>query len=190
MSATTVPDGLYYYPDFLTSEEQELLLDSFQSDGWDGVTSSDTSRRVRHYGWEYPYTGGALVETDPIPDEYEFFMDRLSDYDCLSDFSPDQLIINRYLPRQGISAHIDSTRLFGPIIACITIGSGAEMEFTRSGHPSYTIYTEPGSLYVMSGEARTLWRHQMRSRLTDPDPEGSGRVTRGTRYSLTFREVL
>ena len=92
-----------------------------------------------------------------------------------------QCIINRYLPGQGIGAHID-VKSYGDHIVCFTLGSGREMEFTRDDD-NYCLYTEPRSAYVMSGDSRYKWKHQMRLRKSD-----SG-VSRSVCYSITFRHA-
>jgi alkylated DNA repair dioxygenase AlkB len=47
---------------------------------------------------------------------------------------------------------------------------------------------DPGSLYVMQGEARYQWKHSIPSRKTDV--YGQGRIQRHRRVSLTFRIVI
>ncbi|KKM74057.1 hypothetical protein LCGC14_1404150, partial [marine sediment metagenome] len=96
----------------------------------------------------------------------------------------DQCIINRYEPGQGIGAHRDRPD-YGEFVACFTLGSGAEIEFSECHGPgSYKLYTEPRSLYIMSGASRHEYTHMIRGRKSDP---GYGK--RGRRWSLTFRSV-
>jgi alkylated DNA repair dioxygenase AlkB len=91
---------------------------------------------------------------------YHKFSDVIDD-----DFKFDQCIINRYLPGQGIGEHVDDKK-YGPYVASFTIES--EMEFN---HPDtknrYKQFVKPGSVYLMSGESRSTWTHQMRARKTD-----------------------
>lgn len=193
---STLPSGLYYVPNFITPEESKtFLLELAQNKNWVGVTSSQKSRKVIHYGYIYSYTGGPLQATDPIPDLYQSLWGRIPHNPQffgspffekgLPEF--DQLIINEYVPGQGIAAHTDHTTKFGPVIACITLGSGVEIEFTRPGHESFKIYTEPNSLYIMSGDSRYLWKHAIIQRKSDTV---DGKIHhRGTRISLTFREA-
>ena len=76
---------------------------------------------------------------------------------------------------------------FGHVIACLTLGSGVEIEFTRPKHESFKIYTEPNSLYIMSGDARYFWKHAISQRKNDKI-NGKNKP-RGTRISLTFRNT-
>src|SRR5690606_9977836 len=96
-----------------------------------------------------------------------------------------QCIVNRYLPGQGISAHIDK-ETFGPVIACFTLGSGTDITFSRTldgNKVTIDKHVEPCSLYIMTGESRYNWKHEIKSRLYDND------VKRNTRISVTFRTV-
>jgi alkylated DNA repair dioxygenase AlkB len=183
-STPTAPKGLHYIPNFLTKEEAKDIYDQLQSSTWSSVSPHPNSRRVIHYGWSYPYNGGKLEQTTPIPDMIKPIMAKLSSIEQLKDFKPNQVIVNEYKPGQGIAFHTDDMVKSGPIIVCITVGDGAEMEFSRQGMDNYKVYTEPGSLYIMSGESRNKWKHCMRRRKSD------GRRPRGTRVSITFREAI
>jgi alkylated DNA repair dioxygenase AlkB len=105
------------------------------------------------------------------------------------DRRPDQVIVNEYLPGQGISAHVDHVAGFGPVVASISLLSASVMEFTRPENDTRVpVRLEPGSLCVMTGPARYTWRHAIPARKTDPDP--TGRAPRGRRVSVTLRTVL
>lgn len=211
-----LPSGLYYIPNFITQTESETILSELATNpNWVGVTVAENSRRVIHYGYLYSYTGGPLQPTEPIPCLYDSIRSRIgslcSSTSSLCVFenpltafenpfstveqeiqtvtSPkfDQLIINKYLSGQGIASHIDHTTNFGPVIACLTLGSGVEIQFTRPKHESFKIYTEPNSLYIMSGDARYFWKHGIAQRKNDT-VDGKIRP-RGTRISLTFRHA-
>ena len=187
------PQGLFYYPNFLTVDEGISLTTELDgSQKWTGVSSSENSRRVIHYGYTYPYGGGNLIITDPIPSTYTSLLSRvdttIKDNEAIKKLDQlDQLIINQYLPGQNIAPHIDDPSKFGPVVVCFTIGSGVSIDFTRDGFPTYSIYVEPNSLYVMSGESRSLWRHSIAKRKNDVVLGKT--IPRGVRRSLTFRSV-
>jgi alkylated DNA repair protein alkB family protein 8 len=191
------PQGLHYFPNFLTVDEGKHLFDSLlQSSQWTPVSAYDNARRVIQYGYTYSYTGGPLKVTEPIPQELiNVFITKFHDpkwkslVSVLDDGSdhPEQLIINRYLPGQGIAPHIDHLINFGDVITCITLGSGVTIKFTRPGYQTYSIYVEPNSVYVMSGDARFEWKHSIDANKTDT--VNNKVVKRGTRMSLTFRTV-
>jgi alkylated DNA repair dioxygenase AlkB len=194
-----LPEGLYYIPNFLTPEESKTFLENLAiNEKWVGVSGYKNSRRVIHYGYIYSYAPGGkpLQPTDPIPDFYQEIWARIPQNPQFAGLpffekgmpSFDQLIINEYHPGQGIAAHTDHTTKFGPVIACVTLGSGVEIEFTRPGHESFKIYTEPNSLYIMSGDSRYLWKHEIIKRKNDL--VGGKTHPRGTRVSLTFRKAI
>lgn len=188
----TTPVGLHYYPNTIPADLAERVMNFLTTEcEWFGVPGrggvvSDSSRRVAHFGHRYDYGSGGV--TDPAP-PFPPIIEELAvlvyeTHDLPDDFWIDQCIINRYLPGQGIGAHYDREE-YGEYICCYTLGGGAEMEFTpRRGDGSYAVYTEPRSLYIMSGESRHDWLHQMRPRKSDP---GHGKRT--TRYSITFRST-
>ncbi|KAI0069841.1 hypothetical protein K474DRAFT_1609794 [Panus rudis PR-1116 ss-1] len=96
-----------------------------------------------------------------------------------------QVIINHYLPGEGITPHVDLLDRFGDGIIGVSLGSGESAE----------VYLPPGSVYVMSGEARYRWTHGIEGRKADlierfdGDTEGAW-VQRTTRVSITFRWLL
>lgn len=181
-----VPEGLQYFPNFLSQDQSQIVLDELKnSDRWIGVTPSQKSRRVIQYGYKYPYTGGKLEKIDPIPAIFDQMI--FNPKSKIVDFEPDQLIINEYLPGQGINPHTDHTQLFGDKVACVTIGSGCEIEFTHPSLPKYKIYVEPNSLYIMSGQSRYQWKHAICPRKNDQVKDQS--TIRGQRISLTYRTV-
>ena len=179
---SSLPRGLLIYQNFLSLAESQRMLEFVnECDGWFPVSPSPKAREVLHFGYSYKYTHHSLERAAEIP------ADLVPARPLAEDFTPDQLIVNRYKPGQGISAHVDRIDVFGSTIACITLGSGAEMEFTCPGHPSFTVYLDVGSLLVMTDEVRYLYAHRIPSRRTDL--VCGKRVKRGTRVSLTYRTV-
>jgi alkylated DNA repair dioxygenase AlkB len=175
--------GLTYCLNFLKVSEQARILADVDSLEWLG----DLSRRVQHYGFRYDYRARRVAPdmyVGPLP---EFAMEvgsKLLSAGLVPEL-PDQVIVNEYLPGQGIAAHIDCEPCFKDFIVTISLGSVYEMEFTHalSGEVK-GIDLELGSAVVLSGPARFNWKHAIKSRRTD-----SGRI-RSRRVSLTFRKVL
>lgn len=179
------PEGLYYIPNYLSSQEVSNITNLLvMSDKWKHITSYNNSRRVIHYGFEYAYNRSGITKTDVIPDNLQLIdamkINKLCHNDIITeDF--DQLIINEYQPGQGISAHIDHVKYFGPVIACISIGDIC-IDFSKN-HQNKTIFIESGSLYIMTGSSRYEWFHSIEKKLYD------GNKKRQTKYSLTYRTV-
>lgn len=187
-----VPNGLYYFANAIPPDLEKEVLDYFEgqktmffSVSNKAGVSSEKGRKVCQYGYSYDYSSGNTTKTaPPIPLSVEKLKNLIPELlRCIpSNLSFDQCIVNKYLPGQGIGAHIDRLE-YHDYICCFTLEGGAEIEFSRKDE-KYTLYTEPRSLYIMSGESRYEWSHCMRPRLSDP-----GKGKRDTRTSVTFRTV-
>ena len=176
-----VPDipGLEYLPNFISVDEERALIKAIDGQPW----LNDLKRRVQHYGYKYDYKARAVTPDSylgPLPEWLEPVTRKLP-------FQPDQAIVNEYEPGQGISAHIDCVPCFGTMIASLSLGSGAVMQFTNCNEKQ-EIYLEPRSLIVLSGEARFRWTHAIPARKSDI--VNGLKFDRSRRLSLTFRTVL
>ena len=123
-------DGLIYIPDFISREEEANLLSNIDQQSW----PNDLKRRVQHYGYKYDYRARNIDKSfslGPLPSWLDIWADRLKTQGYFSS-KPDQAIINEYEPGHGISAHIDCEPCFGDIIASLSLGSGAMMQFKKS----------------------------------------------------------
>lgn len=170
--------GLRVDSDFLSETEEAELLSQIDQGEW----NTSISRRTQHYGYEYNYTNpNVLNEADPIPDWVTFVLDRLIEREYLK-MKPNQLIINEYIPGQGIGPHTDHVKHFADGIVSITLGSAVFMDFTL-GNAKESVCLERRSILCMTGEARYRWKHSIAARKVDPSPVGK----RGRRVSMTFR---
>ncbi|WP_233347460.1 alpha-ketoglutarate-dependent dioxygenase AlkB [Hyphobacterium indicum] len=151
---------------------------------------TDLKRRVQHYGWRYDYRARHVDLADdlgPIPNALRSIL-QLPDIVKVFDRSPDQIIINEYRPRQGISAHVDCEPCFGPVIASLSLGGATDMVFRhRSSDERRRVRLEPRGLLILAGEARYDWTHEIPARKSDM--VNGVRIARDRRLSLTFRTV-
>jgi alkylated DNA repair dioxygenase AlkB len=191
----TTPKHFHYFPDVIPVDLEQEILDYFMEHPEEQKPVHAQSRQVRQYGYAYDYGRRGVGEKLPgFPDCIAKLLDVIPDTDIhTGDTSSeeeeeeyfDQCICNRYMPGEGIGKHTDH-RSFGNVIACFTLQAGIEMEFERKGEV-YKQYVKPRSLYVMRGESRWSWTHQIRQRKNDV-VDGK-RVPRGIRWSVTFRNV-
>ena len=182
-SNTSVP-GLVLIENLLTKDEEKTLLSLFAIDSQEW--SSELKRRVIHYGFKYDYKSRQAACAAPlIPPACAFIEKRLNNHNvALLPKEFDQLIVNEYLPGQGISAHVDSD-VFTDGIVSVSLGSGATMRFS---HPttkeSVDIWLPRRSAVILTGDARYKWRHAISASKQD-----KGHGARKRRVSLTFRKM-
>lgn len=177
--------GLYYIPLELSMPECVLI-----QDGYVPVYASG-NRVVKQYGYKYNYvTKNIKTPATPFTPELAALAD-IAKKECATrglicdGYEFNQCIINKYEPGEGISKHIDLVG-YGNVIACFSFGSGAVMDFEKNGD-CIQLYVEHGSLYIMSGQSRLDYTHEMKRRKTD-SVDGK-RIKRNVRYSVTFRNV-
>ncbi|CAL9076533.1 unnamed protein product [Musa textilis] len=206
--------GLWFCRGFLCSAQQSSLLSAIRREGWfdEGCHNQamrfgdlprwavELSRLVREAVWFSDTSSGEGKESSlgnhheeacwPLP------LDLLWREPLF-----DQLIVNVYNPGEGICAHVDLMR-FDDGIAIISLESACVMHFTRSkqeegnnegqgeeGSPMRVpIFLSPGSLVLMSGEARYLWKHEINRKQGFQLWEGE-EIHQQRRTSVTLRKL-
>lgn len=183
---THLPPGARLVPGFLSAIEVDRLLAEVDANPW----RDDLKRRVQHYGWRYDYRARQVTQDlrlGPLPDWLAPLAEAVG-IEAGFGSIPDQVIINEYLPGQGIAAHIDCVPCFGPVVASLSLGGAVEMAFhhVATGERRSHVLLQ-GSLLVLSGPARYEWTHSIPARLSDMI--AGVRTARTRRVSLTFRSV-
>jgi len=170
----------------VSGAEQTGFLSTIDALPW----QEDLKRRVQHYGYRYDYSAREVTAADrlgPLPDWLAELAGRVGDAAPFNR-TPDQVIINEYLPGQGIAPHIDRETCFGPVIASLSLGSAVTMDFVHAEtDEKRSARLELGSLLILEGDMRYKWRHGIAPRKSDL-VDGK-RVPRERRVSLTFRTV-
>jgi len=173
------PDGLRYTEEFIAPAlERELIghvsalpLQPFQFGAFEG------KRRVASFGFRYDYTLQRLQPAEPIPEWLLPLVEKVE-----ADGGPStqiaQVLCTEYEVGVGIGWHRDKRqfdRIFG-----LSLGSSCKFRFRRAAGEKwqrYTLETAPRSLYMMSGESRSVWEHSI------PAVEAP-------RNSITFRTMV
>jgi alkylated DNA repair dioxygenase AlkB len=180
------PPGGRLIGDFLSPQHAGELLAAVDAEPW----RADLQRRVQHYGWRYDYRARRVTQDmrlGPAPDWIAALADRVG-REAKFSVTPDQVIVNEYIPGQGISAHVDCEPCFGAVIASLSLGGATEMVFKhRTTSERRAVILDPCSLIILAGEARYDWTHAIPPRKSDVI-EGE-RQPRTRRVSLTFRTV-
>ncbi|MCK2242406.1 MULTISPECIES: alpha-ketoglutarate-dependent dioxygenase AlkB [unclassified Crossiella] len=184
--APPVP-GLRYLPGYLCQEEQDALLDVVDSQPW----LTDLKRRVQHYGYRYDYrrkTVSKDMYLGALPGWAAELAARIRQ-DGIVQKPFDQMIVNEYEPGQGIADHVDCLPCFGEEIVSLSLGSRCVIRLRSLDRTAeFPLVLVPGSLLLLSGDARYKWSHGIPGRKRDV--VDSRALTRGRRVSLTFRTVL
>ena len=129
------------------------------------------------FGFEYDITSRDVSPTTPIPDEIAALFPALREAGWTGP-DPVQVIVTRYPVGGSLGAHIDSPA-FGPEIGGISLETEWPIVFSRNRRgPHENVPLPVLSAYVMRGEARTDWFHQI-----------PRTIAAGERISLTFRTL-
>jgi len=180
--------GLQYIENFISNAEEQELVNHIDESIWLG----DLKRRVQHYGYKYDYRKRNIDHSmflGDIPNWVEKIANRLVEKGFMSE-TPDQIIVNEYLPGQGIADHIDCEPCFKNSIISLSLCSNIVMQLKEKTNRNNKVEAllEPKSLIVIKDEARYLWTHGIPSRKVDTFK--GQKIERQRRISLTFRNVI
>jgi alkylated DNA repair protein alkB family protein 6 len=122
---------------------------------------------------------------------------------------PNHVLVNEYLPGQGIMPHQDGP-LYNSIVATVTLNSHSILNFyphasnvtstiEMSSEPEFSVLLEPRSLFIQTGQLYKTYLHGIAEVTEDDFVENppinydqsstSSILHRGTRISLTYRRV-
>eukprot|EP00928_Gymnodinium_smaydae_P005482 TRINITY_DN11865_c0_g1_i1.p1 TRINITY_DN11865_c0_g1~~TRINITY_DN11865_c0_g1_i1.p1 ORF type:complete len:460 (-),score=52.14 TRINITY_DN11865_c0_g1_i1:23-1378(-) len=139
-------EGLRYYPEWLTREEEEAILRIVDAHDWKNVFR----RRQQFYGEVYYHTkqdvaevqpllnsDGALVDNEaevgvhPLRPLFQFLIDKFYTGNHAIDRAPifgaddsefpTQILINEYLDDIGIASHFEDEAAFGEVICSLSL---------------------------------------------------------------------
>ncbi|KIM26789.1 hypothetical protein M408DRAFT_177752 [Serendipita vermifera MAFF 305830] len=107
-----------------------------------------------------------------------------------------QVIFNRYVPGEGISAHVDLLQRYDDGIIGVSLGSGCAMDFKAVDPPDLemSLWLPVNSVIVLEGDARYKWTHGIKGLhgdvIRDETTDNVQWVPRETRTSITLRWLL
>jgi alkylated DNA repair dioxygenase AlkB len=180
---TDLPAGFHYREDFLTTDDEQMLLAAVAE-----VTFSDfemrgviARRRVAFFGESYEGTAAR-----PFPEFLRPVRARLAQWAGVDADAFAMALINEYRPGTPIGWHRDAPQY--DIVAGISLGSACRMTFRPYRAPStiapgsprrratHEILLAPRSAYLMTQQSRDGYEHHI------PPVDA-------LRYSLTFRTL-
>ena len=180
--------GLRYIADYLTEEQHNWLLDTIDKQQWRYFGK----RRVQHYGQKYDYNEQQKKDDREV-NEFPEWLKRL----CLKlqkdEHMPkiaNQVLISEYEPGQGIGDHTDKEACFMDTICILSLRSSCVMNLTLTSDSTQKIpiWLAPGSLTVLSADAKNRWMHGIPARKTDVWDDR--KYARQRRVSLSFRRLI
>ena len=169
--------GLSYLQNYVSQSQEATLVRLIDALPWD----TSWQRRRQLFGMAYGSDDAAVQPIPPWGQELAEKMHR----EGWTDRQFDQMLVNEYLPGQGIAMHRDYEP-FDRTVVSLSLLAPAVMDFRNStvlvGH---SLLLEPRSLLVLSDEARYQWQHGIARRKND---RWQGVVIpRRRRLSVTFR---
>ena len=180
LRTTIAPKGLLYFPEIVSREEEDALLQRFadlpyQDFVLHGVAAK---RKVKRYGYTYEFYAPLVEKEEPFPAWLEALRDRAAAIANLNPRLLEQALVAKYDPGAGIGWHRDAPA-FGPTVLGISFGTDDVMRFRKTHKDHFEHFRQPlerRSLYVIGGEARSVWQHSLAP-------------AEQLRYSITFRTV-
>jgi len=194
------PCTAYYIPNFITESDEVYLIDHISktpSPRWTQLKN----RRLQNWGG-VPHPKGMIAEK--IPDWLNRFVSQVNKVGMFGDKLANHVLLNEYLPGQGIMPHFDGP-MFHPVIATLSLGSHCVEHFYREKSGSQqdkeivaSIFLEPRSLLILKDDLYHEYLHGIEEISED---NLSGDVLnvqnrdigvakqRETRISLTIRHV-
>ena len=173
------PPGLRFIPDFITSQEEALLVEeasrlSFKDVVMHGVAAK---RHTLHYGYDYGYESWKLTPGPPVPAFLEPLRDKAASLVGAAPRDLAEVLLTEYPPGAGIGWHRDAP-MFGPEVVGVSLGAGCVMRFRPEsrGRTGFELALPRRSAYVLGGDARRVWQHSIPA-------------VKELRYSVTFRTL-
>ncbi|MET3858735.1 alpha-ketoglutarate-dependent dioxygenase AlkB [Rhizobium sp. OAE497] len=150
----------------------KLPFKAFDFHGYEG------KRRTVSFGWKYDFALGSLRKADDIPDILFPLRDIAADFAGLTPERFQQALVSEYDTGAPIGWHRDKA-VFGVVVGISLLSPCIFRLRHRNGAhwERAAIEAKPGSIYVLSGPARTVWEHSIPP------------VDR-LRYSITFRQLV
>uniref|UniRef100_A0A6N2MAI0 Fe2OG dioxygenase domain-containing protein n=1 Tax=Salix viminalis TaxID=40686 RepID=A0A6N2MAI0_SALVM len=203
--------GLWLCRDFLSPHQQSTLLSAIQNEGWFLEAPNNQAMRFGDLpSWAIELSNSireVILYGDRIHEPPKCAGSDRGEAACwlppdLLSREPffDQLIANVYQPGEGICAHVDLMR-FEDGIAIVSLESSCVMHFTQVGEVSGSgkeqpdlpmikipVFLMPGSLVLLFGDARYLWKHEINRKPGFQMWQGQ-EVNQKRRTSITLRKL-
>ncbi|KAE8383655.1 hypothetical protein BDV26DRAFT_94724 [Aspergillus bertholletiae] len=209
----SLPDDAFYIADFITEEEEQVLLQKVTAAHFRWTQLSN--RRLQT--WPSALSKSNALISSPLPSW--LVAPVVSRFESLGIFAdaphktPNHVLVNEYRPGQGIMPHEDGAAYY-PLVATVSLGAPIVLDLyqkgqdrgSEDGRPQCRILQERRSLLVTTKKIYTDYLHGIAEVTTDEglgpgsicnwdllreqDRYRCGWSERETRISLTYRDVL
>jgi alkylated DNA repair dioxygenase AlkB len=179
---TFYPPGFLYKEDFITGEEEERLLQLVAKTERHPLIfhGYEAKRKVASYGYDWNFEKKILIKGEPIPQQYLFLIERVTNQLQLSREFIVQLLVTEYPVGSVINWHRDAPPF--DLIAGISLLSNCTFKLrpydkARQNRNSIgSLNVKRRSFYALEGAARNEWEHSI-APVKEP------------RYSITLRTL-
>jgi len=177
-----LPEGFTYRENFLTPEEEQLLLQTVR-----GIEVTpmifqgyEAKRKVASFGYDYSFDTRKLTKGKDIPQDLGWLIEKVARYLSISPGDVAELLVTEYPVGSVINWHRDAP----PFDVIVGISLLSDCIFRLRPHDkekqtrkaTITLPVRRRSLYVLAGTSREAWQHS-----TTP--------VKAKRYSITLRTL-
>lgn len=147
------PLTAYYISSFINEHEENTILSNIYAAPKPKWTQL-SNRRLQNWGG-VPHNKGMIAES--MPTWLDNYLEMIHRLNVMNDKRPNHVLVNEYLPGQGIMPHLDGS-LFYPTITTISVGSHIVLKFLKPDTDNvatvhaFSFLLEPRSLLVLQDE--------------------------------------
>jgi alkylated DNA repair dioxygenase AlkB len=177
------PAGFFYTDNFLSMEEEMILIEeikdielhTFIFQGY------QAKRKVASFGYDYSFNDRALHKGEPIPQQFNWLIQKVSNQLNIPSLDFTELLITEYPPGAVINWHRDAFPF--ETIAAVSLQSDCNLRLRphekqkQNRKALISQLVKRRSLYVLRDEVRSEWEHSI-----TPVAE--------RRYSITLRTLI
>jgi alkylated DNA repair dioxygenase AlkB len=177
-----LPPGFSYFPDFISEEEEAALLSDIDKIRLHAFVFQgfEAKRKVASFGFDYSFEKRNLTKGQPIPQEFNFLVNKVSQKMAVAPLEIGELLVIEYPVEAVMNWHRDAPPF--DKIAGISLLSDCIFKFrpqekakqTRQSVISFTVKRR--SLYIMQDDSRNEWQHSVAP-------------AKKVRYSITLRTL-
>jgi alkylated DNA repair dioxygenase AlkB len=179
---TFLPQGLQYFPGFITASEEMTLLEEISKLDLSPMKfhAYEAKRKTAGFGYDWSFESRTLSKGTPIPPAFNFLLDKVARQMSIEPPGFGAMLVTEYPVGSVINWHRDAPPF--DVIAGVSLLSDCSFRFrpydkARQDRKSIiSIPLERRSLYIMAGESRSEWEHSIPA-------------VKHVRYSITLRTL-